>query len=551
MQPWIPTSRYGWFYTLNDRQCVLYLVCLQSSIRTDDLDEVVAPDSPTVPHIGPVEGKVLKGADGRLYALEFMRLTPRDANYVPSAVGGTGHIADEVLNQGDESIRSVYVIRQELVNSFLQNKVKTLRHQVIMDAASKQVDRAAGSEGSSEDAEKNEQLASEVSEKLQAISSASVDFQFSPNCFLDVNSSSEGDSAVLKSDVDPDVASKDEASARELATFLWSQLLPTITFDVRTGELAPLDCASMVRILHSFGVNVRYLGQLAKLAADQEKEDIALAAENKQRVHMMPLYWLEMLETELASRCFKHLLNSIFRSDGLVRTAPALTVITLLNHLFGAQSSSSSNSTAGAQVAAPVVVVASSASSKKKKGKKGAKASQDSSVVSSATDKSLPWVAAPNAAPSRDATLEKIEQLAMAKYLCTFTLAGRNEVVSGADPQSEVSGFLGARLSRPALLRRICQLSGLVIRNKDYDFSSQTPFEIDDLISLIPLARSCTGHGSSEEVAPLPEARELVNVSRRLCSEGALVSAFEAAQDASGLIQQVCVHPLFASFVLR
>ena len=50
-----------------------------SSIHIDDLDEVVSEvvtegkDSP-VPHIGPVEGKILQGNDKRYYALEMVCL---------------------------------------------------------------------------------------------------------------------------------------------------------------------------------------------------------------------------------------------------------------------------------------------------------------------------------------------------------------------------------------------------------------------------------------------------------------------------------------------
>lgn len=47
----------------------------------------MGPDCATVPHVGPVEGKILQGADGRMYALEMIRLTPLDPNYVASSTG--------------------------------------------------------------------------------------------------------------------------------------------------------------------------------------------------------------------------------------------------------------------------------------------------------------------------------------------------------------------------------------------------------------------------------------------------------------------------------
>ena len=113
-----------------------------------------------VPHIGPVEGKILQGNDKRYYALEMVsmctkdmrcllslvciylsaqneyfiyiriyvhtnqvRLTPRDANYVPkytTVVGGTGNIAEESLAKVDKDLACTYVIRHELIPLYLQ-----------------------------------------------------------------------------------------------------------------------------------------------------------------------------------------------------------------------------------------------------------------------------------------------------------------------------------------------------------------------------------------------------------------------------------------------
>lgn len=54
-----------------------------SPIKVDEVDNVeVNATNNSVPHIGPIESKLIKGSDGRSYALELMRLTPRDGNYV-------------------------------------------------------------------------------------------------------------------------------------------------------------------------------------------------------------------------------------------------------------------------------------------------------------------------------------------------------------------------------------------------------------------------------------------------------------------------------------
>ena len=56
-------------------------------LRVDSSDDYpVAEGACTVPHVGPIEAKILQGTDGRYYMMEFMRLTPRDANYVKVSV---------------------------------------------------------------------------------------------------------------------------------------------------------------------------------------------------------------------------------------------------------------------------------------------------------------------------------------------------------------------------------------------------------------------------------------------------------------------------------
>ena len=52
-----------------------------------------------------------------------VRLTPRDANYVPkytTAVAGTGNITEESLSKVDKDLACTYVIRHELIPLYLQ-----------------------------------------------------------------------------------------------------------------------------------------------------------------------------------------------------------------------------------------------------------------------------------------------------------------------------------------------------------------------------------------------------------------------------------------------
>jgi protein TIF31 len=111
-----------------------------TSIRIDTEDDVVMPagsdsevdSSSLVTHTGPIELKVLKGSDGRMYCLEVMRLTPRDANYVKGEKG-TGKLAARWLDKTDDNLGIAYVLRRELVLLFIDNEIHAKRQELIME----------------------------------------------------------------------------------------------------------------------------------------------------------------------------------------------------------------------------------------------------------------------------------------------------------------------------------------------------------------------------------------------------------------------------------
>ena len=116
-------------------------------IRIDEVDEVPptlytndsgissVQDDPkyTIPHIGPLEGKIIQGADGRFYFLEMMRLTPRDANFVDGEKG-TGLISQETLDNIDCSLKQAYLLRQEIFVQYMQRLLVERRKEILMKA---------------------------------------------------------------------------------------------------------------------------------------------------------------------------------------------------------------------------------------------------------------------------------------------------------------------------------------------------------------------------------------------------------------------------------
>ena len=47
--------------------------------------------------------------------------------------------------------------------------------------------------------------------------------------------------------------------------------------------------------------------------------------------------------------------------------------------------------------------------------------------------------------------------------------------------------LLDPRISRVTLLRRMCQVLGLRVISRNFDYSNATPFRVDDILSVVPL----------------------------------------------------------------
>jgi len=89
-----------------------------------------AREEPTTRVCGPIEGKGIKGSDNRCYVLDLYRLTPRDANWIPKSMGGTGKWEDEdVKSEGpipadlEDDEWMTAVLRQELVTQLTHQKM--------------------------------------------------------------------------------------------------------------------------------------------------------------------------------------------------------------------------------------------------------------------------------------------------------------------------------------------------------------------------------------------------------------------------------------------
>ena len=425
--------------------------------------------------------------------------------------------------------------------------------------------------------------------------------------------------------------------------------------------MSPLDNEGMVELLHTHGVNMRYLGRMAALAHTQEAQDLDLLRTHRQRIQSMPLYWLEMIEIEILARCFKHHLNRLYRENKDVRQSPSPTIATLLNHILGTSIPSPTTTTittttsttttatstttaataisaasgagAGASVGGVISHVSSTESGNESnmtsslsliERKESTDSDKDNSIntkqnmnMNMKKKKSKHTHARENCSASipelidaggrRGDCIAALGLLAATRFgllhpsLLNFKTAtdrcqesfkvggvlvdggegeGGKEGGDGVEGEDRVDGaaltesqveqkevveseaataiattaaaaaaavaeeavkaqkllslpFLHDRITRITLLRRLCQIAGLRIISRDYDFTSPHPFCRDDIVSVVPLVKS------AQQSGPIPEVSDILNQARGCLDEGNLTGAFELSQDASRLLNQI------------
>jgi len=297
----------------------------QEGKKDDDKKE--EDGTKTVEFCGPIEMKAILGSDKRKYLLDCTRLTPRDANWISKENGGTGLLEADAKKYNsipsalDDDDWVTSVLRPELVSSYAEMKVgKHLSKIIKEDEDLLKGESAATGDDPSADNEA-ESKAKKLAEKRAKIEKAEKEYiktlKYNVNVFIPDMRSIE--------DLDKDAheqLQKDEEEVRNIARYLFETVLPKVTTAIRIssehGLMIPLEGGSLTEFIHQYGINCRYLGRLAELAAEEEAKDIA---DEKVGVNLprqrMPMCWLELLECEMVARAAKHVLNSYMIEEGV------------------------------------------------------------------------------------------------------------------------------------------------------------------------------------------------------------------------------------------
>lgn len=259
-----------------------------------------------------IETKGLLGTDGRKYILDLYRLTPLDIDWLEK------HRQQDV--SGDHTSESpvtyphrMAVLRLELVESYWRMRLRAYVQSEL-------------------DARKSATDTREV-KNTATPDNNSTDVAELDNTKEDVMQDDRMDISNFKLMLNPDVCSgqrpqtqaekdewlADEAEVRAACTYLTAEVIPQLVREIKTGDTGfPVDGRSLTVLLHKRGVNMRYLGLLARTAG---RENARLAALQQLAIR------------EMVARAFKHIANRHLRRAAVV-FAPSC-IAHLLNCLFG------------------------------------------------------------------------------------------------------------------------------------------------------------------------------------------------------------------------
>ncbi|MDI1486847.1 MAG: Intracellular distribution of mitochondria [Ramalina farinacea] len=286
---------------------------------------------------GSIETKGLLGTDGRKYILDLYRLTPLDITWLETYCKEDQESNSD--SSGTKYPHRMTVLRSELVDSYWRLKMREYvksqveqRSKAVSNVQSdapteKGLSTAVTNEtpaDSPETSNRNstdpefglEQAQTGIAEEsnLHGPSHERVDisafsFSLNPDVFCGQAPATEEDKAAW---------AQDEEEVRAVCTYLHQTVFRELLNDLRDGEINfPMDGSSLTQVMHQRGVNIRYLGKLARTAEDDAR-GLALKA---------------LAEQEMISRAFKHLAYEYLKELPAVFSASCL--VHLLNCLLG------------------------------------------------------------------------------------------------------------------------------------------------------------------------------------------------------------------------
>eukprot|EP01125_Pyxidicula_operculata_P015596 TRINITY_DN5317_c0_g1_i1.p1 TRINITY_DN5317_c0_g1~~TRINITY_DN5317_c0_g1_i1.p1 ORF type:complete len:1208 (-),score=310.68 TRINITY_DN5317_c0_g1_i1:16-3639(-) len=378
--------------------------------------------------------KGIMGSDGRRYILDLIRTTPRDPNFTKP---------EDVCK----------LLRPELIELYISEQQKKMQKEKIEEIRKAQVKKSAERKDVVETKEEKEarekQEEEELVQQLQVLSTQKISIDPFNNDLYAYEALSDSE----------EVIKQDKENIKVLGDFLKNKMIPTLVDDMVGQRQIPIDGQTLTTLLHSRGINLRYLGQITKLVDDSKNpisNTISLC-----------------LQREMIARAAKQILNNILRTTRTQHIA--LTVANVLNAFFGRVTDASKPSRSG--------------------------------LIPQQTSNKKPFTW------NHHELWHEIRQKVTDSY--GYTL-----------PELVVPEIFTLKT-----LRSICQKVGIQLRVREYDFSSEYPFNVNDVVRLYPIVKHSEPRSE--------DALDLLEGGQSYLLQGRLDIAFELLSEALSIFNQV------------
>jgi protein TIF31 len=543
------STDFGKTCSINEKyNQLLQKVCSHLKIRPHKIK--INNNEEEVVMFSSIECKGIIGNDGRHYILDLLRMFPPDLNYTQSQELTTTTTNE---NTFPRSFRhKLCSLRQELIDSFIDNKyiefVKNAGSQIkernmkIKEEEDKQnesegvdnnkkktdaeieientkqliMELTNASKQSKQDDNNNDKTVDTTNKQNSVIieracehvgswKTTEFDIRFNPNLYQPF---------VTLSDEEK-VLNNDKRLLKEASDYIINTQIPQLIKDLTEHSIFVTDGTSLCEVMHSRGINLRYLGYLAQEIASYESLS----------------YVHSIVMNELVSRCAKRVFRNYLQSvnnlylstatshfmncylSSFVKQLPqTAATTTAVNTSPPAESTVTSNETSE-------ISLLSSKKRKKNQRKQNRAAlqmEQLSNEWAHLTSRSL-W--------------KQINEESLAQYHFDFKFDSTSD--------DNVDLFNKYKLRKLTLLRSFCQKNGvqLLLREYNFDLKHKETFHEDDILNMYPIVKHVP-----------PKATDAFNFftnGQNKIQQGLLKEGFELISESYNLLTNVygALHP--------
>ncbi|KAG8072136.1 hypothetical protein GUJ93_ZPchr0006g40761 [Zizania palustris] len=244
-----------------------------------------------------VECKGIVGSDDRHYILDLMRVTPRDSNYIglqhrfcvlrPELVAS--FIEAESVNKSPKKKAADAAGESSTSDAPATSVEGDMKSDESSDPRPDKSDEGSGpSPGTSDDTDRSAPGPAEHKD-------SAAEVLFNPNVFTEYKLAGS-----------PEDIEADEALVKKAGLYLVDSVIPKFVQDLCSLDVSPMDGQTLTDVMHSNGINVRYLGKVAGM------------------IKHLPHLW-DLFLSEIIVRSAKHVVKEILRQSPDHDIGPAIS----------------------------------------------------------------------------------------------------------------------------------------------------------------------------------------------------------------------------------